>query len=186
MRTTHVVRSLIGAALIVGLAPSAGAQPAADVSAARAVFTARIQQYAWLRGRLEEPLPLFEERRSSWSLFMTRRYLASAIRSARPHARLGTVFAPPVDRMFRDLMMKTMYEVDVEGLGGFDEELAVDVAIHETVPEWALGPVPEALLARLPQLPQAIEYRVVSGALVLWDVHAEIVIDALPNAFVEQ
>jgi hypothetical protein len=33
-------------------------------------------------------------------------------------------------------------------------------------------------------LPGAIEYRLVGDALILWEVHAGILIDALPSAFV--
>jgi hypothetical protein len=35
----------------------------------------------------------------------------------------------------------------------------------------------------LPPLVPAVEYRIVDGALILWDTRAEIVIDALPGAF---
>lgn len=48
---------------------------------------------------------------------------------------------------------------------------------------WAMETVPHALLDRFPSLPAAIEYRIVNGYLILWDIHAEIVIDALPDGF---
>lgn len=58
----------------------------------------------------------------------------------------------------------------------------VDLVVNEPVPIWAIQEVPDAL-RRLPSLPDAIEYRIVDGSLILWDTHAEILIDALSGAF---
>jgi hypothetical protein len=38
------------------------------------------------------------------------------------------------------------------------------------------------LLLRLPELPEELEYRIVNCDLVLWDVHADLVIDFVPDA----
>lgn len=149
-------------------------------------FTERTERYVRLRARFEEPLPSFDPRRDPWSLMLTRRYLASAIRTARSHARQGDIFTPPVVAMFRDVIAQAIYEVDIEGLvdGDLeDDELVVDLTVNEPIPAWAMEAVPDLLLYRLPSLPAAIEYRIVSGALILWDAHAEILIDALPGAF---
>jgi hypothetical protein len=149
-------------------------------------FTQGISRYVALRARFEEPLPSFDARRSPWSLMLTRRYLASAIRTARAHAHIGDILTPSVAAMFRTLITDTIYEIDIEGLGDGDleaEDELVDLAVNEPLPAWSMAAVPEALLTRLPNLPDAIEYRVVGGSLVLWDSHAEILIDALPGAF---
>lgn len=155
-----------------------------DRASATRIFTEQVERYARLRGRLEAPLPSFDARRDAWSLMLTRRYLASAIRSARINARQGEIFTPPVADMFRGLIAEAIYAVDIEGL--VDEELGpvVDLRVNEPVPAWALAAVPEALLERLPAPTAGIEYRIVNGALVLWDMHAEIVIDALSDAFI--
>jgi hypothetical protein len=152
-------------------------------------FTERTERYVRLRARLEDPLPAFDARRDSWSLMLTRRYLASAIRTARSSAHQGDIFTPPVAQLFRELIADAVYDLDIEGL--VDEEFeaadfAVDVAVNEPVPSWAMQDVPEPLLRRLPTLPDAIAYRIVGGTLTLWDMHAEIVIDSLPDAFLVQ
>lgn len=156
-------------------------------AAAMREFTQRIARYAGLRARFEEPLPLFDDtRRDAWSVMLTRRYLASAIRTARARAGMGDIFAAPVDAMFRKAITDAVYAVDIEGLVGGDlgtEDAFVDLAVNEPVPAWAMEEVPETLLGRLPALPEAIEYRVVGGSLILWDSHAEILVDALPGAF---
>jgi hypothetical protein len=43
-----------------------------------------------------------------------------------------------------------------------------------------------ALLWALPALPGELEYRIVGRDLVLWDEHAALIIDFIPNAFPEQ
>ena len=157
-----------------------------DRATALQAFTERTERYVRLRARLEEPLPAFDARRDPWSLMLTRRYLASAIRTARGYAHQGDIFTPPVAEIFRDLMAQTIDSVDIEELLDEEPEAAVsvvDVVVNEPVPAWALEDVPEAVLRRLPTLPEAIAYRMVGRNLLLWDTHAEIVIDTLPHAF---
>jgi hypothetical protein len=155
-------------------------------AAAVRTFTERVDRYVWMRARFEEPLPSFDARRDPWSLMLTRRYLAAAIRTARARARLGDIFAPPVAQLFRGIIADAIYDVEIEGLvdEGLETADLVDVVINEPVPDWALREVPEAVLARLPAVPDAIGYRIVGGNLILWDTHAEIVVDALSNAFI--
>lgn len=160
-----------------------------DRATALQTFTERTDRYVRLRARLEDPLPSLDARRDPWSLMLTRRYLASAIRAARPYARQGDIFATPVAQAFRGLIGQAIHDVDIEGLVDEDLEAAdflVDLAVNEPVPAWAIHLVPAALLECLPPLSAAIEYRIVSGNLILWDMHAEIVIDALPDAFLVQ
>lgn len=165
----------------------AAAQPQADVdAAARQVFAERTARYATLRARLEEPLPSFDTRRDSWSLLLMRRYLASAIRTARVRAGIGDVFTAEVSDLFRRTIGRAVYEIDAEGLVDDDleeDDFLVDLMVNEPVPTQALRPLPASLAERLPALPEAIEYGRVGTSLVLWDSHAEILIDALPNVF---
>jgi len=185
-RTIHAVvtASLVWAWLMMpGSGAAAFAQTAEDQAAATRTFSERVDRYVRLRDRLEAPLLPFDGRRDSWSLMLSRRYLASAIRSARPNAAQGQIFAPPVGDMFRTLIAQAVYQVDIEGLVSQEPEPSVDLVVNEPVPSWALEPVPGALLERLLPLPAGLEYRIVHGSLVLWDVHAEILIDVLPDAF---
>lgn len=45
------------------------------------------------------------------------------------------------------------------------------------------GFVPPQLLAVLPRLPDELQYRILGSALVLWDHHANLIVDFLPDAF---
>ena len=159
-----------------------------DTSRVAAVqaFTERAERYVRLRTRLEEPLPAFDVRRDPWSLMLTRRYLASAIRTARVRAELGDIFAPPVTQLFRSVIAEAIHDVEIEGFadGEFEAADIVDLGVNEPVPAWALQAVPQPVLVRLPALPDAVAYVMVGRNLILWDAHAEIVIDVLPDAFV--
>ena len=187
MRITRAVGiGLVGWAAILGAWSGAAAltQAGDDHGAAARIFTERVERYARLRARLEEPLPPFDTRRDPWSLLLTRRYLASAIRTARASAKAGDVFGPPVDGLFREAITHAIYEIDIEGLVNGGGEDPVDLIVNEPVPDWALRPVPRPLLKRLLPLPAGMSYRITCGALVLWDEHAEVLVDALPDAFV--
>ena len=43
--------------------------------------------------------------------------------------------------------------------------------------------VPPQLLLALPLLPSELEYRLIGNSLVLWDHHANLIVDYLPGAF---
>jgi hypothetical protein len=150
-------------------------------------FEEGVAQYAALRARFEEPLPAFDNpRRDGWTLLLMRRYLASAIRTARRGAQPGCIFGPAA-LLVRETIAGAIYDVEIEGLAGGaldEDELELDLVLNEPIPPWAMSAVPAPLVERLPPLPPAIEYRLAGGALILWDVHAEILIDTLPDAFV--
>ena len=43
--------------------------------------------------------------------------------------------------------------------------------------------VPPQMLAALPRLPAELQYRIIGTALVLWDHHANLIVDFMPDAF---
>jgi hypothetical protein len=55
--------------------------------------------------------------------------------------------------------------------------------VNEPYPEGATHEVPATLLQRFPGLPEDVEYRILDHDLVLWDIHADLVIDFVPFAF---
>ncbi|MBM3818824.1 MAG: hypothetical protein FJW14_07405 [Acidimicrobiia bacterium] len=178
------MRTIVTVAVLAGVltVPGSGGQ---DRSTALQAFADGVARYAALRARYQAPLPSFDARRDAWSLHLSRLFLASAIRTARSTARLGDVFTPPVAQVFRAEVTAAVHDAGIDGLVD-DEDGAplVDLTVNEPVPGWAMQPVPAALAARLPALPDAVEYRRVGDALVLWDARAGILIDALPHAFV--
>lgn len=175
----HTWLAVVMLAGAVGAA--AGAQGAPD---ALSDFSQRLERYVELRARYEEPLPPLRPSRGEWTTVLARRYLASAIRTARSTARPGDVFTPAIEAMFRqridggltaaDRMLLTR---DDDAEGGHPV-----VLVNEPLPgEW-LTEAPPALAHQLPALPAGLEYRFVHTDLVLWDTHAEIVVDVLADA----
>ena len=172
--------------LVLGGAPLAADQTGTLPGSALAQFSDRLAGYVGLRDRLEAPLPRLGSLRSEWSTLIARRYLASAIRTARHSAPRGEIFTPAVDEMFRTRLAGAMsrHEWLLLVPVGDDESSNPIVLVNEPMGEEWLVTLPPALVQQLPELPEGIDYRFVGAALVLWDTHAEIVIDVLPDAAV--
>jgi hypothetical protein len=149
--------------------------PAGASGDALRMFNESVESYAALHRRLADPLPRLDPNRDPWSHFLGRRYLASAIRSARATAKQGDIFSPAVAVLFRDLIANAfvgrgagaMFDVWSEEFWPVD-----DPAVNEPFPEGASHAVPPVLLHHLPTLPNEMEYRIANGSLVLLDVHA--------------
>lgn len=156
--------------------------------AALQLFQERVENYAALHRRLEGPLPPMKPTTDTRSLFLARKYLASAIRAARSTARQGDIFSPDVATVFRQLIGEAFKGREVEALlAELSEEHAWEHGTHSVVnepyPEGATHEMPAILLQRLPPLPEDVEYRILDHDLVLWDIHADLVIDFVPFAF---
>ena len=110
--------------------------------------------------------------------------LAAAIRDARPLATEGTIFTPRVAVFLRTRIAQTVRAaaLDVTTSVG-DDDVALEV--HALFP-WGAGrrawPV---LVEALPVLPQELEYRFVGRHLVLLDAEANLVVDVLRDALLE-
>jgi hypothetical protein len=64
-----------------------------------------------------------------------------------------------------------------------DNEVHVPAAVNADYPAGRSIPVmPPCLLAELPPLPEELQYRFVGRDLILWDVHAGLIVDFVPNA----
>jgi hypothetical protein len=179
---TFAIAVLLGA----GEASAAAQNQPGRSSGPLEAFVARVEAYARLHQRLEAPLPAFESTTDPLSRLVNRRYLASAIRAARRHARQGDIFTPDVVDMFRAQLAEVMRGRDVAKIIGplDDESWTVDTpVVNEPFRAELSRAVPSLVLQALPPLPGGIEYRITGTNLVLWDVHADIVIDILPCAF---
>ncbi len=103
--------------------------------------------------------------------------IAAAMRAARPSAD-GDFFTPIVGDAFRRRIANRLRRPGCEVSGGVEGSEVPRVGVA------ALGwqVVPSCLLAVLPRLPEELEYRVASVALILVDTHANLVVDVLHGA----
>lgn len=186
---THrvIVGLMIGVLGIVAAVAGVPSQGSVEEQAALRVFEERIGAYGALHRRLEGPLPSPKASQSLRSLMISRAFLGSAIKTARPNARLGDIFTPAVEQLFRRIITEALEGRDRDAFLGDvnDEDLTTQdfhPRVYDPYPDWATHKIPALLLQRLPSLPEDIEYRLLGHDLVLWDTHADLIVDVLSDA----
>lgn len=149
-------------------------------------FERRVQAYIDLHRRLEGPLPPLKVSSNPFEIQQARDALGEAIRRARAGAKQGDIFTPPIAAVFR-LLVKDGCRAR------FDELLAIvnEEVEHPIVPprvneRWsATAPfclMPPDVLNALPSLPEELEYRFLNRDLVLYDGHANLIVDFIKDA----
>jgi hypothetical protein len=152
-----------------------------------AEFSRRVSDYVALHRRLEGPVPTIQVSSDPDEVRRATVALAGKIRAARGRARQGDFFTPDVARVFR---------ASIATACGGDFDLVYETAIEEN-PElrsWrprVNGAYPESapysmvspnVLCNLPELPEELQYRFWGRDLLLWDYHANVIVDVLPDA----
>jgi hypothetical protein len=171
-----------------GVASPSAQQPAVNPDAkVLQEFKDRVDKYMELHNRLEKQSPPLKETKDPAKIRASQEALATKLRAARANASQGEIFTPDVRRVFRRLMYP-----EVKGSEGKETKQAikddapkgrVSLKINSQYPDdEPLPTVPPNLLAALPKLPEDLEYRVVHKALILRDVHANIIVDVIPDA----
>jgi hypothetical protein len=155
-------------------------------AAAAAEFTRLVQAYADLHRRIEGPVPTVKVSGNPMEIRDAMNRLAASIRKERAEARQGDIFSPSIAAMFRFRMDKLYGGRYAELLAIINEEVEQPVAPRLVNGRWPVGApfsfFPPDLLCSLPPLPDELEYRFIHRDLVLWDVHADLIIDLIPNA----
>lgn len=161
----------------------------AQINSPRDVFLQRVDEYVKLHRRLEADLPPEIVTADAERLRAPRIALAREVRMARAGAKQGDIFAPPVADYFRHLIADAL---DAGGIGNFLEIIEdgnfvrVIPTVNGDYPAGAsISFMPTCLLAALPPLPKELEYRFLSRDLILWDVHAGLIVDFVPHAIPE-
>jgi hypothetical protein len=155
----------------------------------REVFLHRVDEYVALHRRLETDLPPEILTSDPEWLFAPRITLAREIRKARAAARQGDIFTPAVAAYFRGVITEALRVGGVENLLEMIEDenyVSVIATVNGDYPAGAsISPMPACLLAALPPLPKELQYRFLSRDLILWDLHAGLIVDFVPQALAE-
>jgi hypothetical protein len=179
----YVMRS---GSLILFISLTAGVSGQHATDPGRQIFIQRVDEYVALHRRLEAPLPPEVITADPEALLAPRKALAAAIRTARADARQGDVFSPPADRYFRVLVAEALRKGGItDMLAIVEDENAVHVParVNADYPAGrSISMMPPWLLAALPPLPEELRYEFVGRDLILWDVHAGLIVDFLPRA----
>jgi hypothetical protein len=191
MRNARFVLTLVGV-MVLGTAGGGASQTlAAAVEQAdpRAVFLQRVDAYVDLHRRLEVGLPPQVVTADLERLFDPTLALAREIRRVRADAHQGDVFSPAVADYFRVVIAEALRHggiVDFLAIVEDDNEVRVAPTVHGDYPAGAsISFMPPCLLEALPRLPEELEYRFLGRDLVLWDLHAGLIVDFIPRALAE-
>jgi hypothetical protein len=170
--------------LLWAAAPQA-AVPVADAAAIKQ-FNDAVAKYMAMRQRLRSEVagPVIVS--SSTQLENASDALAGSIQRARRGAQMGAIFTPAAAAVIKRRIIETVKtEHLVAALADIDDDGQASPApkVHLRLPVSAqMATMPPALLAMLPQLPKALEYRIIGRSLVLRDVDANLIIDYIPLA----
>ena len=187
---------LAGGCSSEGAHASRAAEPAAQAGGPRTNpdaellvdFKKRIDDYLALRNKLKKEVPPLKETTEPAKIKGSQDALAMKIREARKTAKQGDIFTPEIRELLRRLM-----HPEVKGPEGRATKAAITEESHEVkavplkvnaeYPDNApLMTVPPNILAALPKLPEDLEYRFVNKNMILLDVHANLIVDFVPNA----
>ena len=151
-------------------------------------FDRRVAEYVALHRWLEGPLPPLQVSEDIRVVRAAMDALASALRRARTNAHQGDIFTPAVARAFRARIAACLPPEQMAAILSEREEADPRVVpALEVNMRWPDGMpfnfVPPQLIAALPTLPPELQYRIIGRSLVLWDPHADIIVDFLPGAF---
>ena len=196
-RTTALAALILtagtGAAMQVPTLPVPDRAPSVlqDIVATQA-FETRVTDYVLLHRLLETPFPPWRMTRDIAQIQAAQRELARRIQLARANAHQGDLIRPDVARVFRRRIAACLSPEEWAAIlaDNAAEEKEVRIGPPPTLHvnmEWPeqvpFGFVPPQLLATLPVLPPELQYRIIGNSLVLWDHHANIIVDFLPGAF---
>lgn len=145
-------------------------------------FSARIWRYSELRSELEKELPGLRVTRDVREIRRAQRALANKIRVARHGAEQGDIFTPAIGMEFREVLR---LEMDAHTWAAIMDDNPGEFAtrINGTYPgKRPLSTVPPNILARLPGLPEDIQYRFLGRHLILHDTRANLILDRISYA----
>jgi hypothetical protein len=145
-------------------------------------FNTRVWAYFDLRGTLEKGLISLTITDDPAKIEKAESDLAGRLRVARPGARAGEFFTPPIERQFKkalivEMSASTWASIMDGNPGEFPYEINATYKRSKSV-----STVPPNILALLPTLPDDIQYRFVGRDLILHDTRANVIIDRIPYA----
>jgi hypothetical protein len=152
--------------------------------AAVKAFQDRVNAYVQLHRRIADTLPKLKETPDPSEIAARERDLGAAIAQARAGAVLGEVFGDELKPFFLKSVREDWAARSPADRKAILGELPRDLKIAPNTvypTRYPLLTMPPKLLARLPELPDELEYRLMGRHLILRDTKANIIVDAVLN-----
>jgi hypothetical protein len=180
--------SVVGIALAASLAwtaPGVAQPPVHPQAPAIADFSTRVTAYVDLAKSATTDLPGLKRTDDPTEIASREVALGKAIRAGRSGARPGDILTPETADVFRRIIKNDFRRRPRNGQRVMRDEIPhFHPKVNQTYPsEWPLATFPATLLAALPALPDGLEYRLLSEALILRDVKANIIVDFILDVF---
>jgi hypothetical protein len=155
-----------------------------------AEFQQRVEEYVALHRLLEKQAPPLEVSEDPKAIQAAIEALQEEIRQARATAREGDIFSGAIAQLFRRVIQEEYPECEILGLISLITDDAPETSIRPRVnmsyPAGApVSTMAPRLLRVFPALPDELQYRFVDQDLILWDVHANLVVDVVANAIMQ-
>lgn len=151
-------------------------------------FVSRVDTYVALHKKAEATLPPLPKQTNPQIIDQHERALAKLIQAGRKDAKQGDIFAPPMQALVRRLLRPIFSGRDGAHVRAeiLDNEYKGNVVLTPNgryPDEIPVSTVPPQVLSNLPKLAEELEYRFVRQNLILFDPHAHIIPDWVPQAF---
>jgi len=186
MLNTRRWAGVIGALTSLTWAAAAFAQPRVNPqAAAMADFSKRITAYLDLQKKLTDDLPPLKRTDDPAEITLREIALGDAIRVGRLEAHRGDILTREMARVFRRVIKDDFRRRTLRGQKVMRDDIPhFHPKVNQSYPSaWPLATFPAPLLAALSPLPDGLEYRLLSDALILRDVKANIIVDFILDVF---
>jgi hypothetical protein len=156
-------------------------------------FNERVLNYVAIHEKAVASVPPLPTSDDPALILKNHQAIGDAIRRARPNAMLGEFFVPAARVALLDLIRRELSGLEgasvretILGEGNpksRESRATVDLTINAVYSAKApLSTMPPSLLAAMPGLPKALEFRFVGRDLILRDTKANLIVDILKNA----
>ena len=147
-------------------------------------FQHRLDEYIAVRKAIASKVPEVSETGDALKISARERALGEAMAAARKDAKPGDLFGADGAAQITTIVRNDWASRAVADRKAIAGELPAGfkVSINRPYPtNLPLLSVPAGLLAKLPMLPEALEYRIVGRQLMLRDRDANLILDVLPD-----
>jgi hypothetical protein len=163
-------------------APAARQAPVDPPAAALADFKTRVDAYLELRDALARRIPDVTKTGDPARISAREKALGQAIARARASARAGDVFGPLMTPHLLRVLEDDWKSRNAADRRAIFEDIPPGLTLRVNQPYPTTIPLviaPPGLLAQLPVIPDALEYRLLERRLLLRDRDANLIIDVL-------